>query len=280
MENPKSLGSNMGVATKMAREKEDLHGDLSKQERDTLILSLKRKVEIIATKIMSKLPTGGHGIELDDLISAGNVAVIHAVDTYNPNSGFKLESYSDKRINGAMIDYLRSVDFMSRDSRKNKKQMAEIVADLGMELNRTPTLSEIKERAIKILGWSVDKVDRALADSYTLDERGKGEDEDINILALLEDKTETPYETTKLGEIKALLLEARNSDYFDKNDTSLQVGFDILEAIYWDELNNKEIGRRFNVTESRISQQKNEALRALKDYLLHVKKIKTSHDLM
>lgn len=97
----------------------------------------------IARSISVHLPTH---VDLDDLIQAGRIGLLDAIDRYDPARGVELATYAKFRIRGAIIDHLRSMDFISRYGRAQQKR-AEIAWDeLCQELQREPTPEEMAER--------------------------------------------------------------------------------------------------------------------------------------
>jgi RNA polymerase sigma factor for flagellar operon FliA len=87
-------------------------------DREARILSLSRMVAIVAARTYRSIP---RHVDLEDLTGAGWVGAIGAVDRWDPKRGVLLETYAETCIRGAMQDYLRSLDDISRDHRRNFK---------------------------------------------------------------------------------------------------------------------------------------------------------------
>ena len=86
--------------------------------RDQLIMDSMAQVRLIARRIHSKLPGN---VNLDDLISAGTVGLIMAIDRYDATQGVKLKTYAEYKIRGAILDSLRSADWAPRLQRKRAR---------------------------------------------------------------------------------------------------------------------------------------------------------------
>jgi RNA polymerase sigma factor FliA len=94
--------------------------------REELIVSHLPQVELLARRLHRRCPQ----VELEDLISAGTIGLIQAVDRFDPKRNLKLKTLAEHRISGAMLDYLRRIDPLSRDVRRFQKQRDAIIADL------------------------------------------------------------------------------------------------------------------------------------------------------
>ena len=86
--------------------------------RDELILSHMPQVELLARRLHGRCPQ----VELDDLISAGTVGLIQAVDRFDPTRNLKLKTLAEHRVRGALLDYLRQIDPLPRNVRRFQKQ--------------------------------------------------------------------------------------------------------------------------------------------------------------
>lgn len=112
----------------------------SKEERDALILEHLPQVNWIALRLHEKLPAG---IELDDLISAGVIGLVAAVDNYDPSHGASLRTYAEYKIRGAILDSIRGLDGIPSHKRKRVKQVQQAIAKLESTLKRAATEEEI-----------------------------------------------------------------------------------------------------------------------------------------
>jgi RNA polymerase sigma factor for flagellar operon FliA len=123
---------------------------LKASEREQLILAQLPQVRLIATRIYHRCPKQ---VELDDLVSAGTLGLIHAVDRYSPERGCLLKTLAEHRIRGAILDYLRRLDPLSRSARRFVKERAKTYLRLESELGRSPDSAELAEA----LGLSIER---------------------------------------------------------------------------------------------------------------------------
>ncbi len=107
--------------------------------RDQLILDHLPQVELLARRLHRRCPQ----VELDDLISAGTVGLIKAVDRYDPSRNLKLKTLAEHRIQGALLDYLRHLDPLPRAARKFQKRRDAILASYAQ--TEIPSLSQLAE---------------------------------------------------------------------------------------------------------------------------------------
>src|SRR5689334_296197 len=113
---------------------------LSSEEREQLILDHLTQVKLIARRISGRLPVS---ISLDDLISAGVVGLIAAIDRYDPAQDVKLRTYAEYKIRGAILDSLRELDWAPRQQRKRAKLIETAIAVLEQQFQRSPSEEEI-----------------------------------------------------------------------------------------------------------------------------------------
>ena len=97
----------------------------SKPDREELILSHLPQVQLIARKIFQGLPDH---VSLDDLISAGTIGLISAIDRYDPSIGVQLRTYAEYKIRGAILDNLRKMDWAPRRQRRRARHLRQAIA--------------------------------------------------------------------------------------------------------------------------------------------------------
>jgi RNA polymerase sigma factor for flagellar operon FliA len=117
-------------------------GRLSVAERDELIIRYAPWVKYIALRMAAKLPAH---IQAEDLMSAGIIGLIDALDKFNPTREVQFKTYAQIRIQGAMKDELRSLDWASRSMRQKVKRLEQAYATLERELGRPPLLGRSGE---------------------------------------------------------------------------------------------------------------------------------------
>ena len=121
--------------TKLANQNE-----VSAGERECLILEHLPQVELIASRIHNKLPSS---VVLDDLISAGVLGLIDAVDHFDRTMNVKLKTYAEHKIRGAILDSLRSLDWAPRNKRRKAKLIEQAIMESERRLQRAPTEEEV-----------------------------------------------------------------------------------------------------------------------------------------
>ena len=111
--------------------------------REQLILDNLYLVHTIVNKIQKKL---NYIYSTDDLISIGTIGLINAVDNYNTTFNVKMSTFANRRIYGAILDYLRTEDYLSRSNRTKLKRIEKVVQYLEHELGREAYSEEIAKR--------------------------------------------------------------------------------------------------------------------------------------
>ncbi len=117
-------------------------GELEWEERDRLILENLPQVKWIASRIHEKIRGR---VDLEDLISAGTVGLIAAVDRFDPVRKLQLKTYAEYKIRGAIVDHLRSFDGLSRDTRRRARETEAARTRLEQQLQRTATHAEVAD---------------------------------------------------------------------------------------------------------------------------------------
>ncbi len=214
-------------------------------EREKLVLDHLSQVQYIARRIHDRLPKH---VPLDDLIQAGVLGLIDAVDHFDPSKNVQLKSYAKFRIQGAILDNLRTMDWSPRDLRRQARRIEEVHLKLKSELLCAPTDSEVAAE----MHISLNEYQQLLGELRGLDlgslqeqigEDGEGQD----MLAFLaSDPEEDPYAICHRSERKALLSKTIS----ELDDKERQV----LALYYFEELTMKEVGAVLGVGESRVSQ--------------------------
>ena len=110
--------------------------------RDQLIFDHLPQVHLLARRLHARCP---REVELDDLVSAGTVGLLQAINRFDPARECKLKTLAEHRIRGAMLDYLRQLDPLSRAVRKFVRDRDAAQVRLAAELGRSPIDEEIAE---------------------------------------------------------------------------------------------------------------------------------------
>src|SRR5919106_4859953 len=128
---------------------------LSVDERDQLIIRYTPWVKFIALRMAAKLPAH---IQAEDLISAGIIGLIDALDKFNPAREVQFKTYAQIRIQGAIKDELRSLDWASRSVRQKAKRLEQAYAALEQQLGRPASSEEVADS----LGIEMDEFEEIL----------------------------------------------------------------------------------------------------------------------
>src|SRR3954467_2128161 len=123
--------------------------------RDALILNYSPLVKYVASRVSVGLP---QNVEHADLVSYGMFGLIDAIDKFEPDRGFKFETYAISRIKGAILDELRSIDWVPRSVRAKVRQIEKAYAKLEARHHRAPSDDELAAE----LRWTDDQLQQAL----------------------------------------------------------------------------------------------------------------------
>ena len=118
----------------------DYKGTNAREARDRLIVHYSPLVKYVAGRVAVGLP---QSIEQADLVSYGIFGLIDAIDKFDPGRGFKFETYAISRIKGAIIDELRSIDWVPRSVRAKARAIERAYSKLENELRRSPDDAEV-----------------------------------------------------------------------------------------------------------------------------------------
>jgi RNA polymerase sigma factor for flagellar operon FliA len=214
-------------------------------------------VKKIAYQLKSKLP---RNIEEDDLIQAGMIGLLDALNRYEDTQQAQFETYATLRIRGAMLDELRNMDWLPRSVRENMRKIENAILELQKKLSRNPTENEIADN----LKLSIQDYHKFLAENsghqlLYLEDFVTNENDDSYLDRYQTDKNDNPLES---------LLELGFRDALAKAIDELPERERLMMALYYEqELNLKEIGAVLDVSESRVSQIHSQAISRLRTLL-------------
>jgi RNA polymerase sigma factor for flagellar operon FliA len=225
--------------------------------REKLILEHLPQVKLIARRIHERLPVS---VSLDDLISAGVVGLIAAIDRYDASHDVKLKTYAEYKIRGAILDSLRGLDWAPRQQRKRAKLIEAAINCLEQTHHRMPTEEEIAAQ----LALSVPEYQDWLSEVRGLTlgslENAGTEEDGCDLLRYLADSDEDwPSQIVERAELERLLAEAI--------DRMPQLERTVLSLYYYEEMTLREIAKIVDLHESRISQLKSQAILRLRSYM-------------
>jgi RNA polymerase sigma factor for flagellar operon FliA len=234
--------------------------------RDKLILHYSPLVKYVAGRVGVGLPPN---IEQADLVSYGIFGLIDAIEKFDLDRAIKFETYAINRIRGAIIDELRSIDWIPRSVRFKAREVEKAYQTLEAQLQRTPTEAEVaKEMGIKLDELHAIFSQVSFVNVVALDEllHAGGERGDKMTLGdTLEDpKAPDPINLFEGEETKFILAKAINQ--LPEREKI------VVTLYYYEGLTLAEIGQVLGVTESRICQMHTKAVLQLRA------KLSESHD--
>ena len=227
---------------------------VSDRERNAVVVKYMPMIKCIARKISARLPAH---IDFDDLVSNGAIGLMDAVAKYDSSRENKFRTYAEFRIRGAILDALRSDDWIPRSIRDKAKKISKAVKSLEIRLGREPEEREVAAQ----MGIS-------LKDFQTM----SSETRTVNVLSI--DEVSLFNKIDKESGMK--VLETTESLTHEINSKSvrrlIQKAIEelperqriILSLYYYEGFNLRKIGEVLKVTESRVSQLHAQAVRRLK----------------
>ena len=228
-------------------------------DRETLVNEFLPGIRYHASSLKLRLP---QSIEMDDLVSSGVVGLLDAAEKFDSSRGIKFKTYAEFRIRGAMLDYLREMDWFSRAARQHANRLENAYARMEAMLARPPREEEVAEE-LKI---SVAELRKQLALYSGLSVLSMDEPQDehngtsVNIQkALAEAAREEVKKEELLRDLKEMLANA--IDVLPEREKQL------IALSYHEELTMKEIGAIFGLGEPRVCQLHAQAILRLRGKL-------------
>ncbi len=233
------------------------HGDPT--ARSAIINQFAYLVKITAGRVVSNLPPS---LEREDLVSAGVMGLIKAVDQFDVTRQVKFETYAIALIRGAILEMLREEDWVPRSVRERVKLLEKTYIDLETALGRPPTEHEVARR----LKVSIEEFHKMLVDTgrttlLSLDDilvGGEGS-EKLHLADVIRDEGAGPVSELELRERRRSLAVA-----IDRLPERERL---VISLYYYDGLTFKEIGKILTISESRVYQLHTQAVVRLRGYL-------------
>jgi|SRR5215211_5115147 len=231
-----------------------------KDLRDQLILHYSPLVKYVASRVAIGLP---QRVEASDLVSYGIFGLIDAIERFKPERGYSFETYGMTRIKGAIIDELRSLDWVPRSVRAKARSLERAYQSLEARLGRVPTDVELaaeagleEEQLLAILA-QIPFVDlAALDETFGISERGDGP----TLGDTLADRADGPVAVVETAETRRILAACIAS--LPERERI------VLTLYYYEGLTLAEIGTVLGVTESRVCQVHTKAVIHLRSRLV------------
>jgi RNA polymerase sigma factor for flagellar operon FliA len=212
--------------------------------RNRLVEHYMPLVKYNAERIWARLPDG---VELDDLTSAGVFGLMDAIEAFDLTRGVKFETYCVPRIRGAMLDELRTMDWVPRLVRSKQSKVDAATKELETALGRKPTPEELSVK----LGIPIEQIEAYVGEAtavnlVSLNKKWYETDsyKDVREIDILEDKkAEDPTHRLQNRDLMRLVTRGLN-----RNERLIVILY------YYEEMTMKEIGATLNLSESRVSQ--------------------------
>jgi len=216
-------------------------------------------VKYNAERVHSKLPDE---VDVEDLMSAGIFGLMDAIDAFDLERGVKFETYCAPRIRGAILDELRSMDWVPRLVRSRSSQVDQATKRLEKQTGRKPTEEEISQE-LGVSGDEYDKIRRDAGAVQTVSLSRKwfetDSNKDVREIDVLEDAKQTnPFTVVSKRDLKGLVTKGLS-----------RAERLIIILYYYEEMTMKEIGTTLDLSESRVSQMHSSILARLKAQLQH-----------
>jgi RNA polymerase sigma factor for flagellar operon FliA len=215
--------------------------------RDELVVRYAPLVKYVIGRMAISLPAA---MDSDDVLSAGTIGLLHAIDRFDPEQGVRFETYALQRIRGAIIDTIRSLSPLSRGAGRRARLLDENTAALAQRLGRAPSQEELAQE----LGVDQAELGRMMLESahviVSLDGASSGGEDDGEVQSL-RDLVHDPNQAGTDEVVEENELIERLTAAIDSLPQRDRL---VLNLYYHEELTLKEISRVIEVSESRVSQ--------------------------
>ena len=245
----------------LMRDTKRKHSEMPADIQEQIILEHTPLIRYIVNRIAVRLPPH---IDLDDLYSTGVIGLMDAIQKYDPGKNCKFKTYAEFRIKGAILDQLRSLDWVPRSVRQKSRRLENAYVEVEQRLGRAATEQEVADS----LGLEIDKFHamvnqvRGISVVNLEEIRGNNADGDQTgtFADVIEDvKSENPFASLKLSEHRSLMA--------DTIGTLPEKERLVVSLYYYEDFNMKEIGNTLGITESRVCQIHAKAVTRLRSKL-------------
>jgi RNA polymerase sigma factor for flagellar operon FliA len=245
----------------LLRELKESNAEIPPTVKEQIVLEHTPLIRYIVNRIAVRLPSH---IDLDDLHNTGVIGLMDAIEKYDPDKNCKFKTYAEFRIKGAILDQLRSLDWVPRSVRQKSRRLERAYGEVEQRLGRSASEEEVADS----LGLQIDKFHELLnqvrgISLVNLEEiRGSSPDGDRSgsFADIVEDvHSENPFASLKLQEMKEII--------GDTIATLPEKERLVVSLYYYEDLNMKEIGSILGITESRVCQIHTKAVLRLRSKL-------------
>ncbi len=227
------------------------------EDRNFLMEQYLHIVKYTAERLAAKLPDE---VDTDDLMSAGTFGLMDALNAFDPDRGVKFATYCSPRVRGAILDELRSMDWVPRLVRSRAHKLNEATHQLEAEFGRSPTEKELASRMkLSLKDFRKLRRDAQAVGLVSLNRKWFETDshKDVREIDILEDKrSKDPFRTAQRKDVKELI--TRGLSRAERL---------IVLLYYFEEMTMKEIGETLDLSESRVSQMHSAILERLRTQL-------------
>ena len=226
-------------------------------DADSLINQLRPAVRRAASQLMARLPPS---VDVDDLVQAGMIALFDSLKRFDPASDIQFETFAMQRVRGAMLDELRSYDWIPRSVRKNQRTIDQAIRAVEQREQRSATEREVAEEQ----GLSLEDYHQLLGDSrgaqlVYIDDLGADDSDEGYVERTVSSDQPTPLDRVNDSRFRVALVAAIKE---------LPEREALMMSLYYEQdLNLKEIGAVLGVTESRVSQLHGQAVARIRSKL-------------
>lgn len=242
----------------------DYKSTRAQELRDKLIIQYSPLVKYVAGRVGVGLP---RNVEQSDLVSFGVFGLIDAIEKFDPARGYKFETYAIARIKGAILDELRSIDWVPRSVRSKARTLERAMGKLEAEHHRAPTDEEVADE----MGVTAQQLQTTLSQiSFVgvaaLDEMLSGGErgESVTLGDTVADTGDGPMGVYEVEEMRQTLAESIN-----RMPEREKI---VLTLYYYEGLTLAEIGRVLGVTESRVCQIHTKAVLQLRSRITAIER--------
>lgn len=246
--------------------KEKNNEELLKEYKQTKCLGIKQELVMRYIYLVKSIAIQMRDIymnfaQIDDIVNEGVIAIMAAIDKYDPEKNVKFETYISKRLKGMIIDLARKNDWVPRTTRKNSRDIEDAVTMLYNELGYYPSVQEVAD----YLEISVEKYQEvvrksALFNILSLDMvLAEAQENGISTGIPAGEEREQPEQQLLRAELAEILAEA-----IGKLKEKEQL---VISLYYVEELNMRQIADVLDVSEPRVSQIHSNAIKKLRKYM-------------
>jgi RNA polymerase sigma factor for flagellar operon FliA len=223
-------------------------GPISSHVREQIVLEHEPLVRFVVNRLAVRLP---NHIDLDDLYSTGVIGLMDAIEKFDAGKGCKFKTYAEFRIKGAVLDQLRSLDWVPRSVRQKGRKLEQAYNEVEQRLGRAASEDEVADS----LGLELDKfhtmINQVRGISIVNLEEIRGTNADGDSAGSYADLVEDVHSENPLASLKSTERKHVVSNTIASLPEKERL---VLSLYYYEDLNMKEIGQILGITESRVCQ--------------------------